>query len=74
MTTADRLREQGREQGRELGNAEGVARTITRLLTLKFGALSTDVQARIQTATPEQLERWTDRVLVANSPEDVLAG
>jgi hypothetical protein len=51
-----------------------VARTITRQLTLKFGALPADVQARIQTATPEQLERWTDRVLVANSLEDVLAG
>jgi hypothetical protein len=68
MTTADRLR----EQGRHLGVAEGIARTLTRQLTLKFGPLSAAALSRVQAAPPEELERWTDRVLTASSLEDVL--
>ena len=51
MSTADRLR----EQGRTLGLEQGVARTIMRQLTLKFGALPLDVQARVQAATSDEV-------------------
>jgi predicted transposase/invertase (TIGR01784 family) len=72
MTTADRLREQGRQLGVAEGRTEGIARTLTRQLTLKFGPLSAAALARIQAAAPEELERWTDRVLTAGSLEDVV--
>lgn len=78
MSTADRIREQGRHigsaQGIAEGRAEGIATTLTRLLNLKFGPLSSTALERIQAAAPEQLERWTDRVLTAHSLEDVLEG
>jgi predicted transposase/invertase (TIGR01784 family) len=72
MTTADRLREQGMAQGIAQGRAQGIAATLTRLLNLKFGPLPAPALALIQGAAPEELERWIDRVLTANSLDEVL--
>jgi hypothetical protein len=72
MTTADRLREQGMAQGMAEGRAQGIAATLTRLLNLKFGPLPAPALALIQGAAPEELERWIDRVLTANSLDEVL--
>ena len=72
MTTADRLREQGRHLGVTEGITQGIAATLTRQLNLKFGPLPAAVLARIQAAAPEELERWTDRVLTAASLNEVL--
>lgn len=61
------LIEIGREQGRE----QGVQRTLARQLRLRFGDLSAADEARLANATPAELERWTERVLVAQRLDDV---
>jgi predicted transposase/invertase (TIGR01784 family) len=47
------------------GELKGEAAVLTRLLTKRFGPLSIDTTQRLQSATPEQLEVWTDRILDA---------
>ena len=46
---------------------------LLRLLTHRFGALSEDVQERIQRADSATLERWADRSFSADSLDDVFA-
>ncbi|HYQ16567.1 MAG TPA: Rpn family recombination-promoting nuclease/putative transposase, partial [Polyangiaceae bacterium] len=77
------LREQGREEGREQGREEGRERgreegreqqklaTLRRQLFVKFGTLPAEVEARIQSATDCDVERWLERVVVGGSVEDV---
>jgi hypothetical protein len=52
---------------------EEARRNLSRLLTQRFGALSEDVVARIQQAEHATLEGWMDRVLTAESIDDVFA-
>ena len=68
MTTAEDLRAEGRVEGR----VEGVASVLVRQLTRKFGPLPESIQAAIRAASLEQLEVWTDKVLVAASLDEVL--
>ena len=58
-------------QGRQEGRQEGCGLSLKRLLARRFGPLSADILARIDHATPEQLDRWLDNVLDANSLEEV---
>jgi hypothetical protein len=48
-------------------------RNLTRLLTRRFGSLSEDIVARIQQADHATLEGWMDRVLTAQSIDDIFA-
>jgi hypothetical protein len=57
----------------EKGRAEGESRIITKLLTLRFGKLPEWVEARLAEAKPEQLEAWSQRILTANTLEDVFS-
>lgn len=43
------------------------------ILTHRFGTLSDDALGRIQQADQATLERWMDRVLVAQSIDDIFA-
>jgi hypothetical protein len=43
------------------------------VLTRKFGELPGSARARIETATVEQLEAWTDRVLSATTLDEIFA-
>lgn len=60
MTTADQLR------------TEGEAKLLVRLLTRKFGPLSPAVLDVVNTASAEQIDTWTDRILTADTLDDVL--
>lgn len=51
--------------------ARGQQRLLLKQLGLKFGALSPDTVARVESATDEQLERWAGRVLTAEQLSDV---
>jgi hypothetical protein len=62
MTTADMLR------------AEGVAGVLARQLTRRFGALPDGARERIDAAPLEQLEAWSDRVLDAETLDEVFEG
>jgi hypothetical protein len=59
MTTADQLR------------AEGVAKTLVRQLTRRFGSVPDRVRERINAASIEQLEVWCERVLDAETLDEV---
>src|SRR3954462_7533220 len=70
MTAGQRLIEQGRqqgvEQGRQQGIQQGVQGVLLRLLRQRFGnAVNAQVEQRIATASLEQVEGWTERVLSA---------
>jgi hypothetical protein len=60
MTTADMLR------------AEGRAETLILQLTAKFGPLPQAALDRLRTATTEQLEAWTTRVLTADTIDEAM--
>jgi hypothetical protein len=75
MTIAEQMRREGRAEGRQEGRAEGrlegEARVIQSLLEQKFGTISAETRTRIQGATEEQLTRWLERILAADSVEAV---
>ena len=58
---------QGRIEGEQSGIAKGEAYALRRLLQKRFGPLSEDVLARLQTASIDELELWLDRALDADS-------
>ena len=74
MTLADRFETwalQHEQRGIEKGIEKGEALLLQRLLVRRFGPLPDDLMARIGSATQEQIECWSDRVLDAASLEEV---
>ena len=65
--------QQGMQRGLMKGRAEGEAYALRRLLQKRFGPLSDDVLARLQTASIDELELWLDRALDADSLAGVFA-
>src|SRR5690606_35067047 len=67
--------EKGMEKGRQEGLVEGrsaEARLIlSRLLARRFGEMATKRLEHIKSADIDTLEKWTDRVLDATTPEDI---
>jgi hypothetical protein len=53
--------------------AEGRAEVLRRQLRLKFGELSPDLEQRVSTAPPEEIDRYLERILFADSIETVFA-
>jgi hypothetical protein len=72
QTFIDRYIEQGRQAGRQEGRQEGGAAILLRLIDRKFGPPSEPVRARISSADPDTLLRWSDRILTADSLDAVL--
>lgn len=72
MTTADRLRAEGRVEGEAKGEVKGQAKALLRLLTRKFGPLSPAELDAVNTASADQIDTWTDRILTADTLDDVL--
>jgi hypothetical protein len=54
--------------------AEGQAALLLKLMTLRFGALPEWLITRVGSAAPDELERWAERVLVATTLDELLAG
>jgi hypothetical protein len=59
------------EKGIERGIEEGIKLTWTRILRARFGAIDAAAEARIAQATSNELDLWTERVLVAQRIDDV---
>ena len=67
-------RQQGIEQGRQQGIQQGMQGVLLRLLRQRFGdAVDAQVEQRIATASLEQVEAWTGRVLSAATLAEVIA-
>ncbi|MEO5327028.1 MAG: Rpn family recombination-promoting nuclease/putative transposase [Magnetococcus sp. THC-1_WYH] len=65
-------REEGEKRGEERGERRHAIDTLRRLFNRKFGiSLSEENEDRLKTATLEEIESWTDRILVAGSERDV---
>jgi hypothetical protein len=50
---------------------EGNAEMVLRLLRLKFGSLEPEVEERVRSADADRVQEWGDRVLTAESLQDV---
>ena len=68
-------RMEGEANGIMEGRMEGQATLLRRLITKRFGSLTADsiVMERLQKATPEQLDIWTDRILEAKTIEELFS-
>ena len=53
--------------------AEGQQKTLLKLLSLKFGNLNDDAVKRIHNADADQLDRWIERILTAQSLTELFA-
>ena len=61
-----------REEGREEGAHDGAARVLLRQLALRFGeGASAGARSQVEAADLEEIMAWSDRILTANSLEDV---
>ena len=71
MSTAERLRLEGETRGEARGEARGrlghSRDLLCRLLTKRFGPPSPEIVQRIATAELKALDRWTERILDADS-------
>jgi hypothetical protein len=55
------------------GRLEGGAALLQRQLERKFGPLPDQLKDRLAGATEEQLDRWAERILIADSLEAVFS-
>ncbi len=79
VTSIERLakeegHDEGRKEGRKEGREEGMLAVLKRQLTRRFGDLPGRILALMEKAGPTELERWIDRVLDAESLDEVFAG
>jgi len=74
MTAGQQLIEQGRQQGIEQGRQQGRQEFLLRQLRQRFGgAVNAVVEQRIATATVEEIETWSVRVLAAATLPELFA-
>ena len=64
--------EQGIQTGLREGQLEGRAAMLSRLLQLKFGDLPETLQQRLAQASEAELDLWAERILFADSLEQVI--
>lgn len=67
VTLAERLRQEGLKEGLK----EGQQRLLLRQLRVRFGNVSAEVEARVRGGADAELEAWGERVVTAQSVEDV---
>ena len=76
-------RQKGRQEGRQKGRLEGLmegeqrglrageVRVLMRQLELKFGQVGAQVRERIEGASADEILLWGERVLTADSLDEV---
>jgi hypothetical protein len=64
--------EKGVQQGLQQGLQRGEATILIRQFSRKFGPDAVETyRSRIESAEPEQLEAWSERILTADTPETI---
>ena len=63
--------ERGMQQGMRRGRVDGERAVLERQLRRRFGSLSPEVEDRVAGASAVDLETWADKVLDADTLEDV---
>ena len=68
-------KKEGRKEGKKEGKKEGIQQGIGLLVQLinRFGPLPDWATQQMLSASPEQLDRWSERMLKAESIQGVLA-
>lgn len=61
----------GFDKGHKQGREEGEATLFKRLLELKFGPISDDIKTKIETADAKTLLLWGERILFAESLDQI---
>ncbi|HEY3741220.1 MAG TPA: DUF4351 domain-containing protein, partial [Bryobacteraceae bacterium] len=64
-------KEAGLQRGEQRGIAKGAASILSRLLVRRFGPLPEHLRDRLEHATRDQLEQWTDRAADARALSDI---
>ncbi len=64
---------EARMEGRQEGRQEGRLDTLRKQLALKFGELGPEIEARLSSAQPEDIDRFLERVLFADTLASVFA-
>jgi len=72
MTMLDYMKEKFRAEGRAEGRADGRAELLLKQLAARFGAIPADVESRVRTASDALLDTWAERVLIAETLDQVL--
>jgi hypothetical protein len=67
----DRWNREIREEGRHEGRQEEGVRMVLRLLRFKFGPLEPEIEDRVCAADADRLLEWGERVLTAESLQDI---
>ena len=65
--------QEGRTAGIQEGRTAGTSEVLLRLLTVKFGPQPANVAERLAGASQEELLRWSERLLSAETLERVFA-
>jgi hypothetical protein len=63
--------QRGLERGRQEGRQEGQSELLSSLLTMRFGRLPEPIQARLATASPDELKAWGVALLDAPTLDSV---
>lgn len=61
----------GMEQGVQQGVQQGEAMVLRKLLALRFGKVPPELDARIDTASPEQIDIWVERFIRASTLDEI---
>ncbi len=64
--------QKGIQEGMQKGRKEGEALVLARLLQRKFGELPESIRIKIEKADSDTLLEWLDRVLTADSINEVI--
>ena len=65
------LMQMAREEGRQEGRKEGGLLFLRRQLGIKFKKVPDWAEKLLENAVPSDLEQWTDRILTADTIEEV---
>ncbi|MEQ5803222.1 hypothetical protein [Halomonas sp. H10-9-1] len=74
VTSFERIAEKrGMQRGMQQGEVSGRAQMLLKLLVLKFDELPASIESKVSQAGTEELEVWAERVLTADSLDDIFA-
>jgi len=68
----EKIEAEAAAKGEARGEARGEANILLTLLKLKFGVLSDSVEQQIKTAEKNQLDKWVENILTADSLDSLL--
>jgi hypothetical protein len=64
-------KKQWQEEAQKEGEKEGESKIFVKLLARKFGTIDAETQRRIGQADSEQLVAWAERILTADTIDEV---